>query len=467
MIVFVIGLTGKRLCPTSPAKARKLLESGRAGVYCRVPFTIQLKYKTGGATGPHSFGTDTGEQHLGFSVRKRGKIRYKAEVELIRSMDKRKRLEKRKAYRRSRRHRKTRYRHPKFRFRTKRVYVEKGYLKNKGGHKEERHWKKLPNLIDTGRGKGWLPPSIQSKVDHCTNWIRRYLDVLPEGTETWIEVARFDIARMIDPGVHGKLYQEGRMYAWENTKAYVLAKFNYTCPVCGKKFNSMRKPRMHHVTMKKNGATDNPDEFAPVCSLCHTRENHLPDAILGKLAKACRRKEYREPVFMNILRKRLFREFPDASFTYGNITNADRKRFGLPKSHANDAAAIASHSEDMIEDCPDVIYFRQVRKKKRSLHEANPRKGRNAPNKAAMRSRKNVPSTGGFYLYDKVEDSAGNVGYISGFTGKSAYLVSFNGKYLKREGKSYKQHNLSSLKFIRHSGNWIWKTKTSAAGFHD
>ena len=170
---------------------------------------------------------------------------------------------------------------------------------------------------------------------------------------------------------------------------------------------------------------------------------------------------------MNILRKRLFGEFPDANFTYGNITNADRKRFGLPKSHANDAAAIASHNEDMIEDCPDVVYFRQVRKKKRSLHEANPRKGRSTPNRAAVRSRKNVPSAGRFHLYDRVKDSVGRIGYITGFTGKSAYLVSFDGGYLKREGKSYLQHNLSSLKFIRHSGNWIWETKTSAAVSHD
>lgn len=84
-----------------------------------------------------------------------------------------------------------------------------------------------------------------------------------------------------------------------------------------------------------------------------------------------------------------------------------------------------------------------------------------------MRSRKNVPSAGEFHLYDKVEDSTGNVGYITGFTGKSAYLVSFDGRYLKREGKRYLQHNLSSLKFIRHSGNWIWETKTSAAVSHD
>ena len=52
MIVFVIGLTGKRLYPTTPAKARKLMEAGKAHVYCRTPFTIQLDYKTGGSATP-------------------------------------------------------------------------------------------------------------------------------------------------------------------------------------------------------------------------------------------------------------------------------------------------------------------------------------------------------------------------------------------------------------------------------
>ena len=53
---------------------------------------------------------------------------------------------------------------------------------------------------------------------------------------------------------------------------------------------------------------------------------------------------FRDMTLMNITSSRLRKAFPYASFTYGNVTNADRKLLGLPKSHANDGAAIAMHS---------------------------------------------------------------------------------------------------------------------------
>lgn len=59
--VFVIGSTGKRLMPTTPRKARILLKQGKASVYQKQPFAIQLNYKTGGAIQNGSINLDTGE----------------------------------------------------------------------------------------------------------------------------------------------------------------------------------------------------------------------------------------------------------------------------------------------------------------------------------------------------------------------------------------------------------------------
>lgn len=70
----------ERLCPTTPAKERKLMKAGKAHVYCRTPFTIQLDYKTGGSATPQKVGTDTGDQHIGFAVRDGERILYKSEV---------------------------------------------------------------------------------------------------------------------------------------------------------------------------------------------------------------------------------------------------------------------------------------------------------------------------------------------------------------------------------------------------
>ena len=47
MDVFVIGLNGNPLMPMKPQKARKLLNTSKAVVFQKQPFTIQLLYKTG------------------------------------------------------------------------------------------------------------------------------------------------------------------------------------------------------------------------------------------------------------------------------------------------------------------------------------------------------------------------------------------------------------------------------------
>lgn len=448
MKVYVIGLNGTVLMPTTPRKARKLLKAKKAEVYQRYPFTIRLLYKTGCNTQHVFIGIDTGESHIGIAVISQGKVLEKSDLQLRSSMEKRQLMERRKAYRRGRRYRKIRYRHPKFRFRTKRVYCS---VPDRKG----RHWKKVKTQSISARPTGWLPPSIESKVQHHIFWIRKYLTVLPLDTELRIEVARFDIQRMQDPNIHGKLYQKGRLYDYENIKAYVLAKFNYTCPICKHNFDKKHKPRMHHITYRSNGATNNPDEYAPVCEKCHNSHAHEEGQALDKLRKGSKRKEYREPTFMNILRKRLFKAFPDARFTYGNITNADRKAIGLEKTHSNDAVAVAAHGLESIIDCNDTVYYRQIKRKKRTLHEAIPRKGRKMPNRTAKRNVKNIPCVGRFHVYDKVEFN-GKKAFIKSFTGKSAYIVDFDGKYITESGKNYKQITLSKLKLLStRSNNYI------------
>ena len=92
---------------------------------------------------------------------------------------------------------------------------------------------------------------------------------------------------------------------------------------------------------------------------------------------------------MNILRRRMWKAFPEAAFTYGNITAADRKGLLIEKSHANDAVAIAAHGMELIRNSTETTFYKQLRKQKRSLHEATPRKGRREPNRTAKRNRKN------------------------------------------------------------------------------
>ena len=169
--VFVIGLNGKPLMPTSSRKARLLLREGKAHVIRINPFTIRLDYKTGVATQPLSVGIDTGESNIGIAVLRDDNVIYKAEVRLRTSMEKRKFIEKRKIFRRSRRYRKTRYRHPKWKYHTVRRYFNKPDRKG-------RHWQKADRGFASSRPEGWLPPSIQSKVDHHIFWIDKIINSL-------------------------------------------------------------------------------------------------------------------------------------------------------------------------------------------------------------------------------------------------------------------------------------------------
>lgn len=464
MKILVIGRNGLGLAPTTPRKARILLKEKRAEVAYRQPFTIRLKYKTGCAHPKMCLGEDTGSQHIGFAIlTEKGQVLDKTEYELRSTMEKRSLLETRKEYRRGRRYRKVRYRHPKFHPTTKRLYVEKPIKYNK----HTTHWKKQTNSFDSSRPEGWLPPSIQSKLDHHIRLTSRYKEALPPDTMIRIEVGRFDVAHMKDPTINGKMYQQGPMYESENVKAYVFARDNYTCKCCKAKAGSIRKDgtqvklKAHHIDFRSKGATDNPERMVSVCDRCHTTAAHQPGGILYQWMIEGKKfsRGYRDPAFMNILRRRMWKAFPEAAFTYGNITAADRKGLLIEKSHANDAVAIAAHGMELIRNSTETTFYKQLRKQKRSLHEATPRKGRREPNRTAKRNRKNTCVVKGWYLNDKVT-VFGKTGWISGFSGKSSvYIRDCENEYITVPGKNYKLVPISQIKMITHCNNWAVYTK--------
>ena len=70
MSVFVISKNGKRLMPTVRyGLVRHMLKDGRAVIYCRKPFTIQLTYVSSKYIEPLELCIDTGAQHIGISLK--------------------------------------------------------------------------------------------------------------------------------------------------------------------------------------------------------------------------------------------------------------------------------------------------------------------------------------------------------------------------------------------------------------
>lgn len=402
--------------PCSQRKARLLLKQKKAKIVDYKPFTIQLTYATGEAKQEVTVGVDEGARHIGIAIVNQDKVLAKGEVEL--RQDVHSLLMTRAQYRRGRRFRKTRYRKTRF--------------------------------LNRRKPEGWLPPSIQAKLDANFAWIDKFCSLVPN-PKLSIEVGKFDTAKMINPEIQGVDYQHGQAYGYCDVRYFVFARDEYTCQVCKKKDKILHT---HHIVYRSEGGTDRADNLITVCTDCHTSENHKPGGILWKWMKEHKKvKQYKEPPFMNTLRIRTFRKYPDAKITYGSETSHRRKELGLEKTHYNDAVAITG-VESINENADDVFYIKQFRKKKRSLHEATPRKGRKMPNATQKRNSKNTKELCGWHLNDEVI-CFGKRGWISGFTGtSSAYIVDSDGQYIQMPNKSYKQVTLSNVTRICHNNVW-------------
>ena len=420
-----MNMRGDPLMPCTQKKARILLKEGKAVIYKYDPFTIQLTYATGETKQDCHIGIDTGSKHIGMAITSENKVLFKGEIEL--RQDVKSNIDTKHIYRRSRRNRKTRYRQPRF--------------------------------LNRKRSNKWLPPSLQNRVDHTFHWIDTFCSLVSDPI-LHIEVGKFDTAKMINPEINGVDYQHGQTYGFFEERYFVFARDNYTCQCCGKSKDKILQT--HHIIYRSNGGTDRVDNLITVCTDCHTSKNHQKGGILYKWQEQHKKvKQYKEPPFMNAIRKRIFARYPNAHTTYGSETTPHRKELGLEKTHYNDAITISGIT-NIKEDPKEWLLIKQFRKKKRSLHEATARKGRKEPNCFQKRNSKNTPFYRGFYLNDKVKVFGhGQIGYITGFTSGGAYVKNVDGEYITIPNKSYKQVSIKYLKLLSHNNNWQYVVKSA------
>ena len=145
--VYVINKHGRPLMPCSPAKARHLLDEGKAKVKKRTPFTIQLVYGSSGYTQEVILGVDAGSKTIGMSASTTKEELLSAEVKPRNDVVDL--LSARREFRRARRNRKTRYRKPRFDNRVR------------------------------SKHKGWLAPSVEVKIQEHITSIKRVCRILP------------------------------------------------------------------------------------------------------------------------------------------------------------------------------------------------------------------------------------------------------------------------------------------------
>ncbi len=75
--------------PTSPRKARILLKEGKAKIYSRDPFPIQLLYNSRGYTQPATLGIDSGFENIGFSAVNEKEELLGGELRMLKGMSER------------------------------------------------------------------------------------------------------------------------------------------------------------------------------------------------------------------------------------------------------------------------------------------------------------------------------------------------------------------------------------------
>ena len=173
--VFVKNQRGEALMPCSQRKARLLLKEGKAKIIGYKPFTIQLTIATGETVQEVHLGIDTGAKHIGIAATSGNKVLAKGEVELRDGIHEG--MVKRSLLRRTRRGRKTRYRQDRF--------------------------------LNRKRIRGWLPPTVQSKLDSTFMWIDRFEELLPNPI-LHIEVGKFDVQKIMNPNITNEGYQNGQ-----------------------------------------------------------------------------------------------------------------------------------------------------------------------------------------------------------------------------------------------------------------
>lgn len=357
LFVYIVNQHDKPLMPCHPRKARVLLKAGKAKVIRRVPFTLQFLYGSSGYTQHISLGIDAGTQHIGVSATTEQVVLFEAEVQPRTTIQEL--LATRRQFRRARRSRKTRYRASRF--------------------------------LNRKKPKGWLAPSLQHKVDCHLKTIRLVHNILPIGRTT-IEVAAFDLQKILHPDIASTQYQQGPQLGFWNVREYVLARDGHRCQWCQGTSKDVIL-NVHHIESRKTGG-DSPDNLITLCKSCHTHLHHTHQE--HKIERKGRR--LRDATQMGIIRWRIYEHvkemFPNVHLTYGYLTKHTRITHQLEKSHLLDARCISNHPQASSDGTWFLLKY--VRRNNRQLHKATIRKG-------GKRQRNTAPKyVHGFGLFDCV-----------------------------------------------------------------
>jgi hypothetical protein len=390
MKVFVQSHSGKPMMPTTPRRARLWLTAKRARVVTREPFTIQLRFETSAYTQPVTIGVDTGSQTVGLAATANREVVFQAEMHLRTDISGK--LTQRRQYRRTRRSRKTRYR--------------------------AARWANRRRLA------GWLAPSLRSKAQATVKAVHFLASLMPIG-QINVEVGSFDTQKMQNPEVCGVSYQQGHPQGYL-LREYLLDRWQRRCAYC---HTSGVPLQVEHLVPTSRGGSDRASNLVIACDACNTRKGSRTAEEFGyPELQAQARRPLKNAAHISSIKtavvKSLAQQFgPErVAVTYGYETKYQRIQvLNLPKSHTNDAVAIACEMGELVKAESSVYQIRCIGRGNYQLCN-----GKHSEHKVWASKKVH-----GWKLYELIEVK-GQIGYIGGRRVKGAFVVKdvLNGKTL-------------------------------------
>ncbi len=316
--VLVLDGTKKPLMPCHPARARQLLRKKKAAIYRLQPFTIILKERNAGKTQPLALKIDPGSRITGLAIVgsfRRGhrviwcaNIHHRGHLVIIK-------LYKRRQVRRNRRSRRTRYRKPRF---SNRLYP-----------------------------KGWLAPSMWSRIGNVLTWVTRLRQWSPI-SKISIELSKFDTQKLENPEIKGVKYQQGTLAGYD-VREYLLEKWKHRCAYCH--INNIPL-EIEHIVPISRGGSDRVSNLVLACRKCNLAKGNQTASEFGFSDIQTQAKQtMKDTAVMNITRWAIFERLLETGLFIevgtGGRTNFNRNRQGYPKAHWLDAACVGKSGESV------------------------------------------------------------------------------------------------------------------------
>ena len=218
------------------------------------------------------------------------------------------------------------------------------------GHRRLRRSKlryRAPRFLNRGnQQRGWLAPSLQHRVDTSMGWVRRIQRLAPVSSIS-TELVRFDMQALENPQIEGAQYQQGTLAGYE-VKEYLLDKWQRKCAYCDAKDVPMQ---IDHIHPKSENGSDRISNLTLACQCCNQKKGALPvEVFLAKKPELLQRilaqakRPLKDAAAVNSTRWALVNALKATGLVVetasGGRTKFNRTQFGVPKTHALDAACV-------------------------------------------------------------------------------------------------------------------------------